>query len=72
MINCLARAIREFIDVGAYFPRECAMVIKNFSSGYKHDKKAKEQKFPDEEKLLYRQRTENRLWINGSCSPEYS
>jgi transposase len=55
MINCLAHARREFIDVEAYFPQECAMVIKSLASVYKHDKETKEQQLSDEDRLLYHQ-----------------
>jgi len=56
MINCLAHARREFIDVEAYFPQECAMVIKSLASVYKYDKETKEQKLSDEDRLLYHQK----------------
>jgi len=55
MLNCIAHARREFIDVESYFPEECAMVIRSFALIYKHDKESKEQKLSDEERLLYHQ-----------------
>jgi len=55
MLNCLAHARREFIDVEPYFPEECSFVIKCLAAVYKHDKETKEQKLSDEERLKYHQ-----------------
>ena len=55
MLNCLAHARREFIDVEPYFPEECSFVIKSLAAVYKHDKETKEMKLSDEKRLEYHQ-----------------
>ena len=56
IINCLAHARRNFIDVEDHFPEQCAKVIASFAEIYKHDAEAKEQQMSDDERLAHHQK----------------
>ena len=55
LANCNAHARRKFVEVVADFPDECRYVLKTFSSVYKFDAEAKQQKLSADDRLIYHQ-----------------
>ena len=54
-LNCLVHGRRQFVDIDAYFPHECARVIDAIAEVYQHEAHCKEQRLTPAERLAYHQ-----------------
>jgi hypothetical protein len=54
-LNCLVHGRRQFTDIDAYFPNECARVIDAIAEIYKHEAQCKEQRLTPAQRLAYHQ-----------------
>ncbi len=54
-LNCLVHGRRQFVDIDAYFPNECARVIDAIGEIYQHEAQCKEQHLTPPERLAYHQ-----------------
>jgi len=53
--NCLAHGRRQFVDVAAYFPEECAYVLEALKVVYHNDAVARQRGLSPEERLAFHQ-----------------
>jgi hypothetical protein len=71
LANCLAHGRRQFVDVAASFPGECAYVLETLGMVYANDATARENGFSDEERLMFHQQYSQPLmknlheWLTG-------
>ncbi len=54
-INCLVHGRRQFVDIDAYFPSECARVIEAIAEIYKHEAHCQAQALTPTQRLAYHQ-----------------
>jgi len=54
-ISCLVHGRRQFVDIDAFFPNECARVIDAIAEIYKHEAHCKEQRLTPAQRLAYHQ-----------------
>ena len=54
-LNCLVHGRRQFVDIDAFFPRECTRVIDAIAEIYKHEAHCKEQRLTPAQRLAYHQ-----------------
>ncbi len=54
-INCLVHGRRQFVDIDAYFPCECARVIDAIAKIYKHEAHCKKHLLSAAQRLAYHQ-----------------
>jgi hypothetical protein len=54
-INCLVHGRRQFVEIGDYFPGECAHVIDAIAEIYQHDKHCREEQLNPAQRLAYHQ-----------------
>ncbi len=53
LVNCLANARRQFVELVDQFPDECAYMIEQLGMVYHHDAISRSQKMSPEERLAY-------------------
>ena len=54
-LNCLVHGRRQFTDIDAFFPNECARVIDAIAEIYKHEAHCKAQRLTPAQRLAYHQ-----------------
>jgi hypothetical protein len=54
-ISCLVHGRRQFVDIEAFFPSECARVIDTIAEVYKHEAHCKKHQFSPSQRLAYHQ-----------------
>ncbi len=60
-INCLVHGRRQFVDIDAYFPSECARVIDAIAEIYQHEAQCKAQRFTPAQRLAYHQENSRKV-----------
>jgi transposase len=55
LANCLSHGRRRFVDLAAYFPKECQYVIEILAKVYHYDSIAKERQMSAQQRLLLHQ-----------------
>lgn len=53
---CLAHGRRYFVEIEAFFPKECGHVINEIGKVYLHDKQARDKGLSDDERLIHHQK----------------
>ena len=54
-LRCLVHGRRQFVDIDAFFPSECARVIDAIATIYKHEAHCKDQRLTAAQRLAYHQ-----------------
>ena len=54
-LSCLVHGRRQFVDIEAFFPSECARVIDAIATIYKHEAHCKNQQLTPAQRLAYHQ-----------------
>jgi hypothetical protein len=54
-LSCLVHGRRQFVDIDAFFPSECARVIDAIATIYKHEAHCKDQQLTPAQRLAYHQ-----------------
>jgi len=54
-LSCLVHGRRQFVDIEAFFPGECARVIDAIATIYKHEAHCKDQQLTAAQRLAYHQ-----------------
>ena len=54
-LSCLVHGRRQFVDIEAFFPSECARVIDAIATIYQHEAHCKDQKLTAAQRLAYHQ-----------------
>jgi len=54
-LNCLIHGRRQFTDIDAFFPDECARVVDAIAEVYEHEAHCKDQQLTAEQRLAYHQ-----------------
>ena len=54
-LSCLVHGRRQFVDIDAFFPDECARVIDAIATVYKHEAHCKDQQLTAAQRLAYHQ-----------------
>ena len=54
-LSCLVHGRRQFVDIEAFFPSECARVIDAIATIYKHEAYCKDQQLTPAQRLAYHQ-----------------
>ena len=54
-LSCLVHGRRQFVDIDAFFPNECARVIDAIAKIYKHEAHCKDQQLTPAQRLAYHQ-----------------
>jgi hypothetical protein len=54
-LSCLVHGRRQFVDIEAFFPSECARVIDAIATIYKHEAHCKDQQLTPAQRLAYHQ-----------------
>jgi hypothetical protein len=54
-LSCLVHGRRQFVDIDAFFPRECTRVIDAIATIYKHEAHCKDQQLTPMQRLAYHQ-----------------
>jgi hypothetical protein len=52
-LNCLVHGRRQFVEIDAYFPNECARVIDTIAEVYQHEAQCTEQRLTPTGRLAY-------------------
>ncbi len=61
LANCMSHARRKFVEAADNFPRECKHLLDILQDVYKNDAATRQQKMPDQERLLYHQANSKEL-----------
>jgi hypothetical protein len=54
-LSCLVHGRRQFVDIEAFFPSECARVIDAIATIYKHEAQCQDQQLTPAQRLAYHQ-----------------
>lgn len=55
MVNCMAHARRNFVELVDHFPQKCALIIEHLGTVYHHDAICQEKNLSNEQRLAYHQ-----------------
>ena len=54
-LSCLVHGRRKFVEIDAFFPRECARVIEDIATIYQHEAHCKAHRLTPKQRLAYHQ-----------------